>query len=197
MKEEFTAAGQRDFRQRYDESWGFYTVPTSNARILVLMSVGETFVDFRDQKGNKYTAYPDTGVTFDFIPVSKRLFIHDGRLLLQQRTPARMWARGINRQNTRMVNVAAQSGVRLDFDNITAAQEPEKYQHVGNIHLLSYLFGIVDDVVYIYDRPIGRWDDKTNRITLDEPLFVQELSDLVKKLQLHWSVSHDIKANAA
>lgn len=189
MKAEFTGLGSRDFRQRYNGSWGWYTVPESGKRMLVLMDlVSDHEARFRDQKNNRYMAYADTGVVFEFIPVTKRLFIHNSRLLLQTRVPAHMWSRGINLQNTQQLDVAANVPQAIGFDSIVSAMEPEGYKEVGNIKLLNNVFGIVGTFVYVYDKYIGEWNPNTNCITLKDNMFIQELTDLVRKLNKPWSV---------
>lgn len=190
MHEEFTGLGSRDFRQRYTGSYGWYTTP-GGKRVMVLMDViNDHEASFQDRQGNKYRANADTGVSFEFIPITKKLFIHDKRLLLITRTPARMWARGINTQNTAIRDVVKQSGVGLSFERIVATMEEERYQEDGEIKLLSNLFAIGDNVVYIYDKEIGEWSAKTQTIKLHDKLFYQEIVDLVKKLGKPWKVEN-------
>jgi hypothetical protein len=187
LKEEFTGFGAGDFRRRYNGSWGWYTIPSNKKRLLVLMElVNDDQARFSDQKGNQYVAFADQGVEFEFIPVSKKLFLYNGSMMLQSRIPAHMWSRGVNVQNTRYTNVYTGSSTRPSFDLIVAGLEPESYKEHAGMHLLNNVFGVVGRHVFVYDKLIGQLD--TNCISLNDNLFVQELSDLVKKLGLNWSV---------
>lgn len=189
MLEEFTGFGSRDFRSRYTNSYGYYTVPGSGKKVLVFMEVvDDREASFKDQKGNKYSANADTGVVFDFIPVRKKLFISEDELYLIERKPARQWARGINSANTRLSLVNRGAAIGLSFKRIVASLEPAQYQHVGAIRLLSDQFAICNGVVFIYDKAIGKWNQDTKTIALESRLFIQELQDLVSRLGKNWKV---------
>ncbi len=191
MLEEFTGLGARDFRQRYNHSYGYFTNPSTNKKILVYMSViNDRSAEFKDQRDNVYTANADAGVSFEFIPVKKRLFVCDNTIYLQERQPARMWARGINSQNTRITSVKTLAKVDLNFKRVVAAMEQERYVEVSEGMLLSNIFCILENRVYVYNQCIGKWDAEKQIIDLNDQMFYQELVDLVKKLEKPWKVQY-------
>lgn len=199
MLETFLSANSRDFRQRYAGSYGYYTVPESKKRVLVWMrEIGEDRVEFMDQDQTRYVAHADTGVEFEFLPIEKRLFCVDDMLCLAQRKPARQFARGVNTQNTQFKNLATWGEVRMTFDTVKAACLPvtvdvsqsmkELEEHKRSTVVLSNLFGVYGTNFFLYDGLIGEVDTAKKQIKVAEPMFRQEVLDLVERLSLPYMV---------
>ena len=204
MLETFTEAGSRDFRQRYSGSFGYYTVPESRKRILVQMeTINETIAGFRDARGAVYEARSDTGVEFEFIPVTKTLIIQNGALCYIRRRPARQWARGVNTANTQLTAVGGGGDMRLTFDAIIAAfaSDPPDYaldvlrleRKEVNAILLSPMFGVEGSVLYLYDMVIGSFMADRREIIVEELMFKQEVEDLVARLGLRYTITDKVE----
>ena len=191
MLESFQSRNAKDFRQRYNASWGYYTIEGSKKRILVQMiAVGEERADFIDEGGVAYHAWADQGVEFEFIPVQKKLFVHNDKLLFVRRNPSRMWSRGVNTQNTLISEVKYGSRVYLSFEVIRAAFEapPAEINREKPAYILSDAFGVQDNVLYVYNEKLGKIKGST--IKLDNNLFRQEILDLVFKHNLNLTVEN-------
>jgi hypothetical protein len=204
MLETFTEAGSRDFRQRYSGSFGYYTVPESRKRILVQMeTINETIAGFRDARNALYEARSDTGVEFEFIPVTKTLIIQNGVLAYIRRRPARQWARGVNTANTQLTAVLTGVEMRLTFDAIIAAfaSDPPDYslnvtaleRKEVNAILLSPRFGVEGSVLYLYDMVIGSFMADRREIIVEELMFKQEVEDLVAQLGLRYTITDKVE----
>lgn len=204
MLETFYSNTSRDFRQRYQGSFGYYTVPESKKRVLVYLDhVDETTTTFIDEHKTVYKANADTGVEFDFIPVSKKLFVIDDALFLIQRRPARMWQRGVSGQNTHVYQITDKGpynrGLTFkhvlaafaspDADVLTKLKEIEEKKRTTVA--LSNTFGVANGQFFVYDETIGTFNATTKEIKLNEPLFRQEVVDLVGRLGISYKVSHD------
>ncbi len=195
MREGFFTHNARDFRQRYNNSWGYFTTP-SNKKLLVLMNgIGDKQADFSDEDGVSFHALVDQGVEFEFIPVTKKLFVYNDTLYYIRRRPARMWARGVNNQNTMLNIVSAKEGVYTDqgltFAHIRAAFEKESFDplQIGKkAYTLSSTFGVSEDVLFVYNEKIGTVEGEN--ITLTTPIFRQEILDIIRKQGLTFKVAN-------
>lgn len=199
MLETFTTAGSRDFRQRYSGSFGYYTVPATQKRLLVQVNtVDESVAQFHDAKDAIYTARSDEGVEFEFIPIQKTLFVLENQLMYIRRKPARQWSRGVNNNNTQLTCVPTQRDRKLTFPAVVqafATDFPDGYTSVtklekgeANAVVLSRMFGVQDSVLYLYDAIVGAWAADTKEIIVEEPMFKQEVTDLVARLGINYKV---------
>ena len=182
--EEFTSGGSRDFRQRYLNVFGYF--PTGDSEVLVKVTeVDTTKTVFVDERGLSYTAYADKGVMFKFIPVTKRLFFHDGELCLVTRKPARQYQRGITYENTNMQTVFG-GNIDIDFDSIHSYSKSREYK--GNSHnmLLNNMLAIYADGLFLYNHNIGVITG--NKARVHNPLFKQEVSDALRDKGLNYEV---------
>jgi hypothetical protein len=193
MLDTFTLDNRRDFNQRYRGSYGWYTEKETQRKIFVLMrEVGEDRITFVDQAGNPYMANAGADVVFEFLPATKKLFVFGNDLLYIRRRPQRQWARGINIGNTRLCNVKTPDGdIALSFPRMVAAIAPQKHSvlelmaklSVGEIGVaaLSNQFGVIGTTLYLYDNAIGTINFPARQIVMSEPMFRQEVQDLMEK----------------
>lgn len=194
MLDTFTMATAGDFRQRYRHSYGYFTVPSDKRKVLVFIQQVDDTVTFVDEGSIKYYGQPDAGLEFEFIPVQKKLFMLGGELLLVSRRPARQWSRGVNTQNTAVQNITRRRGADLTFAMVKAAFEGKPVDALENLKMglpsftLSDLFGVVGADLYLYDNRIGTFLADAREIHLDEPLFKQEVADLVERNNLGYRV---------
>lgn len=202
MLETFESAHSRDFRQRYNNSFGFFTNDAKRKILVYMVAVGERDVSFQDEKGANYVAHADAGVEFEFIPIQKRLFVLKDRLMLIRRRPARQWARGINAQNTYVGPVdtssSFSSGVHLGFPEVKAATDTTPIDVLHSVRALeakkvnsitlSMMFGVQGTGLYLYDHKIGSFMVDSREIVIEEKMFKQEVEDLVVKHGLAYKV---------
>lgn len=200
MLDTFHSFNARDFQRRYSGSYGFFTVPETKKKVLVyLNNVNERTVEFVDANQIAYTAIADTGVEFEFIPITRKLFVYNDRLHYIRRKLAKQWARGVNTQNTALTIIGGRTQ-SLSFGNINAAFFDKKADVLQTCNLLeqkkaecvalSDTFGVVDSTLYVYDDVIGSFMADRREILLEDDLFRQEVLDLVARLGLPYKVSH-------
>lgn len=191
MKDSLTSSNYRDFRQRYEGTYGNFAPEGKPPLMVMLQSVEESRVNFVDSKGAKYHVNADAGIPFEFYPVDRRLAnTAKGTVLYSSRRPARQWSRGVCDQNTTIMNLISQRGVNVSFDTLEVLYHPNKNY---NAVLQDYINGaregvaiddkfcIIREVVQLYDKPIGVVD-RTNVFTAKiHPMFKQEFTDTVKR----------------
>jgi hypothetical protein len=190
MLEKFQSANSRDFRQRYEGTFGYFTNPVTKSKKLVkLTGVGDTSVSFTDKEGVKYEAVADRDLEFEFIPLERKLFLSGGHLMYVERKPARQWSRGVCDNNTRITNLSTNIPVAVNFDRIQRSMEPvpdlyTQMQKIKNKSAKSVLFnsflGVHNDTLFLYGQAIGEADLETKTLKIREPLFLQEVLDSVR-----------------
>lgn len=192
--EEFTSGGARDFRQRYLGVWGYYPTPSGEKLLVYMSQINERETKFNDAIGIEYTAKADQGVFFQFIPIEKRLFVYDNMLVLAERRPARQYSRGVSEANTLFREITYSDTVLITAKTIVAYANPV-YDVVidpsKTVQLLSPMFGIKHGRIFLYDRGIGsvRYDANLKlQLRVDEPLFYQELVDVVRERKINVEV---------
>lgn len=177
--EEFTSNGWRDFSQRYLGVFGYF-----KDMLVQVSDVTEDTTSFINVNNIKYYANADTGVVFKFIPVTKKLFFFDGKLLLAQRVPARQYKRGIYQQNTSVRGVPYGEQYEVSFEMLEAYNNNKIAN--SNVHILNDMFALYGSSIYLYNQRIGGVIDDT--IYLDTPLFRQEVVDALRANNLPMGV---------
>jgi hypothetical protein len=193
MKEEVTRQGSRDFRQRYEGTYGFYTTEEGSKLLVVIDSVNEEEVKFRDSKRLSYTALSDRGLSFEFLSPVKRLFAIGDMVYLIERRPARQFQRGVSANNTRIYKLDTMAPVPINFNNLAAAFDEDtevryKLQLVRmekglrKTLLLSDMLAFVNGSVYLYKDVIGRLDLANKKVVLSKNMgmFRQEVLDAIR-----------------
>ena len=192
--EEFTSGGARDFRQRYLGVWGYYPTPSGEKLLVYMSNINERETRFVDAQGIEYTAKVDQGVFFQFIPIEKRLFTYDNMLVLAARIPARQYSRGMSDANTSFREVRYSDYIPVSAKTINAYANPVYDVVIDSgktVQLLSPMFGIHLCSVFLYDRRIGSVQYDKNlklHIRVEEPLFYQELVDVVRERKINIEV---------
>ncbi len=187
--EEFTSNGARDFRQRYQGTYGYFTTD-SGKRILVFMaSVDEYKTTFVDAAGVEYTAIADKGICFEFIPLEKRLFIFEDGLCLASRRPARQWQRGICAANSRMDELSYMIGHDITFKSVKAYDTRVFANSMENLGrqpiLINKMMGVSKNLgLYLYNTKIGEVVSSGNKILIRNKAFLQEVIDSTKHLNI-------------
>lgn len=200
MLDSLTSYNSRDFRQRYRGVYGWFTPPSTKRRILVkVVEVDEYQVIFEDEHRASYNAIANTGVQFEFIPISKKLFRCNKTIYCAERVPARQWTRGVAGANTRITNVVSGGAGPVSFAIVKAAfvdtADLNKKAEItdfleGSISglLLNEMFCLAEKGVYLYSTLIGTYDLDKHTILLDDGTFRQELVDAVNELNLPFIV---------
>lgn len=187
MKDTLTSQNFQDFRQRYRGTFGLYS-PSEDRKILVrLTEVDSDQVIFEDARGGSYNVRANSGIPFDFFSVERQLYNNNGAVLYVHRKPARQWQRGISDANTTITNLVTGSNVSVNFLNIQSLFDASsKYRTAveqlvaGKVKnaALSKRFAVVEGKLYMFDTPIGRYE---NGVATVEELYSQEFTDLVKR----------------
>lgn len=187
MKAEFLSDGWRDFHQRYRNTFGWFERKDGHPVLVKLTHIGEVSLEFTDESGFKYSAFADKGNFFTFLPVTKGCYLYDNKVVTVERIPARQWRRGICEDNTAISDILG-NYYPIDFQVIKAIftgqnVSVEQYKEAKKLPvLLNNQFHIEEMGMYLYNRRIGDFGGDT--IILNEPLFKQELEDLMKQHQL-------------
>jgi hypothetical protein len=187
----YNAENLRDFGPRYTETYGFLHVNGDPRKLVFISDNTEREVYFRITDGGmQYHALRDSGVQFEFIPVTHGFFRGaSGNTYLLTRIPARHWKRGISHNNTTIAQLKpggfVRTGVSMPtltdiFVNGKGYSFPIDSEAVTP---LSKHFAICSGDVYFYNTQIGTYDTKGGVITLDGKSQVQqELTDVIRRL---------------
>lgn len=197
MIDSLTRQNAGDFRQRYNGTFGYYTInegPRKGNKILVrLTDVNDSQVTFIDSRGSEYYVYADSGIPFEFLPLEKRVAnTAKGNVIYGCRVPARQWSRGVSERNTSIINLQSRMAVSVNFVNLealysaednypTAFSEFVKGSRKGAA--LDKKFSIIKNPdetinVKLFNSDIGVFSDGVAKII---PLFKQEFSDMVSR----------------
>lgn len=189
MREEYKANEWRDFKQRYEGTYGWYETDSGKKVLVLLTEVTDKELRFIDKSENSYTAIPDKGNTFQFLPIERGVHNITGDIIYCERIPARQWRRGLHISNTRMTSLLSNKHRAPDFGILEQIFEQKDdsllraFQKNGTgSAALNSTFSIVGKAVKCYSINIGTF--LKGKITLDNPLFHQEICDVVRDLQL-------------
>ena len=179
---EYTSHWARDFRQRYEGTYGWYTTSEGKEVLVNIQTVNTEKCVFVDIDGINYYAKADTGISFKFIPVNRKVFLFEGDVVSAARIPARQWQRGICHTNTEMRRIRNKGRIDVCFATLVAYLTPPpaitSLYDVGCIDSRFCLPG--SKSIYIYDNKIGRVKDEET-VVLDDDLFMQELIDCFRE----------------
>jgi hypothetical protein len=193
MIEEYKSSSWHDFRQRYQNTYGWYQSDSGKRVLVRVEKVAESSLSFIDREDNVYTALPDKGNQFQFIPVEKGLHNTENGVVMCERKTARQFQRGLCAANTVLKNLSLNGSIAVEFSSV------ENIFHNGvNDYLsrfkknpkmdvaLNDTFGIVNGTIMLYNLRIGTFTD--SKLLLNTNLFAQEVQDLVQKLELPFIV---------
>lgn len=197
MREEYQSRSSRDFRQRYEGTYGMFTHPETKKKTLVyLTSVRDETLTFQDKAATQFTAKADVGVEFEFIPVSKKIFKQGKDLLFIRRRPQRQFQRGLSNGNASITNLL--TGRELDFsfarvEALYSAEIPDVHKQLKELAagetscaIFSDMFGITGNTLWLYNIRIGTFEG--GRAVLNDATFRQELVDCFMSHSLPYSV---------
>lgn len=196
-KQQFTSKNAADFKQRYEDTFGFFTKPgTSDKKIVKFLQVNEDLVMFEDKRGVSYTVYPDSDIEFEFMSPVKKLFTVGDIVFLIQRRPARQYQRGISENNTQIINLVTGGHSSPTFARLEAAIEKQPEPKLFEQEYLlerrrtlqfSNIFAAVDGLFYLYGTCIGKVTGKT--ISLNDNIYIQEVKDMIRDTGVNFEVT--------
>jgi hypothetical protein len=101
MFEKFLRANSQDFRQRYENTFGYFRDEKGHRTLTQLMAVGEDVCIFTDVRGMEYRLNADSerDIGFEFIPPKSGYFNIEGGAILVQRVAAHQFQRGVSSRN--------------------------------------------------------------------------------------------------
>lgn len=207
MFEKFLHADSGDFRQRYEGTYGFFSDHKTGKRLLVHLERVDLEdsprkVVFRDRRGVDFSIKADVQdeIGFEFLPPKSAFYNTMNGVYYVERVAARQFRRGIcdNNCNVYILNERGFRRSGVNFDTLSAIFErPIEIQaaierfKTGALPALalSPFMAILDGTLYMYKEPIGTLQENT--ITLKEGgmLFITELQDALKTLQLNYQVA--------
>jgi len=196
MIEEFKNHGWKDFQQRYTGTFGWFK-KEDGSQVLVNVGVcdGTTLV-FNDASKMPYYAKADSGNEFTFIPTVKGAYQYKDTVLVVLRIPARQYKRGICRENTQLYDLVRRTNLTPGFETLAAIFGPKDNSVLlqwckdrNGVVCLDGVFSIVNDVVYIYNEPIGAYIMGKKMVTLHNDIFRQELVDVFTRLKVDVGVA--------
>lgn len=206
MFEKFTQANARDFRQRYEGTYGFFRKEDKSRVLTRLDSISDSVCIFSDARGVEFRLNADAekDIGFEFLPPKSCWYnSSDGNVYLVSRAAARQFQRGISPKNTviyKLVNNTIMP-MRIDFANLEAvyskavapAASVERLNK-GNPFAISKQFALSKQLVFLYETPVGTFTNDAERnhfvIKLDEPaLWRTEITDALRALHKTVEVS--------
>jgi len=196
MKDSLTSSNYRDFRQRYEGVFGFFSPEGKKPLLVCLLSVEETKVNFMDVLGVSYHVNVNSGIPFDFLPIERKVVnIANDDILYACRKPARQWQRGVCAANTSIVSLCVPNRRLGVMFNLVAAVWNTSVPYAIAIQeflagmrknvALDNRFSIIGERVYLYNTPIGSYESATLKVI---SLFKQEISDTIVRNNLKFKV---------
>lgn len=200
MLDSLTSANHTDFRQRYENTFGWF-LPKDASKIFVhVANVGDRGVVFKDSKNREFTIFRDSGLNFEFIQVSRGWFNGPNETYYLARHPARQFHRGISGNNTAvyhlhkgiLMNIGCSMKVLSDvFENSVSLQKAvEEFIAKGRASLAisPHFCCTMDGNFFFNDRVVGRFNENT--IHLDENTIRQEVGDVLRRNNLPIQLIH-------
>lgn len=198
MLASFESKTWRDFSQRYHNTFGWYHTDSGGKILVKVTLVDESIVKFTDKRGITFSAIPDKGNVFEFIPLERAVHnLDDGDVVLSERVPARQWKRGVCRENTSLYSLV--SSKRMDFNFDLVEQLYSARPHLSYVDefmdgkrtsvAINPVFSFVNDSVYVYDRRVGTVKPKTSQIVMEDSTYLQEVRDLMRDSFLNFTVT--------
>lgn len=192
MREEFTRNGAGDFSRRYQGTYGYFLSGEGKKVMVQVDQVGEEQVHFTDKNKNPYTANADRGNVFEFIPVERGLYDCAADMIYVDRRPARQWKRGICNENTYLYSFSSGDNVSVVFNRLEAVFGGDKSNNLQDWLnkkrtgvAFNRQFGVWNGLLYLYNRVIGKIVKDVFKV---DPIFVQEMKDIVRDLELKFKV---------
>lgn len=197
MKDSLTRHNSRDFRQRYEGTYGFYHTMSGLKLLVYVSSVTERQATFRDLQGKEYFTYADSGETFEFIPVNRGYYNGVKDTYFLARVPARQWQRGISSGNTMgsvfYKGALCASDLNFEFlykalvETTTNTEAWAQYLNKQREAIaLSRHFAITRNQFYFYHNPVGQIEG--TKIILKTPSIQQEVNDVVRRNKFNFTV---------
>lgn len=197
MRDSLTGSTAADFRQRYENTYGYYLGEEDKKILVHVTKVTQREMAFKSLSG-EFVCFANKDVQFEFLPVQRGFVDSSLGLFYFSRHPARQWQRGMSDGNTKLYKSSnGWATASLTLETLTellhyplacadsvAAYFEKKQQHAA----LSKHFAIIKGLVYFYEVSVGEIDKK-HQITLNNTLVLQELSDLLRKNYSHTLLS--------
>lgn len=202
-----TRANQADFKQRYTSAYGWFINDQGKKILVYLNGFRNGLLMFTDKDGVGYNTPMDSGVNFEFIPVTKGWFPTSMGAVFMTRIPARQYCRAINSTNTAMFkenkNKVTQIELNADilddvFGSTPTIQEMFAAFDSGenNWFVLSRHFLVTTKNFYFNSEVVGtvkKIKGGFYEIVLDTTLVIQEVRDQINRnnLENNFKVSFD------
>lgn len=204
MLEKFFSNTARDYHQRYEGTYGFFT-SDSNVRKLVRLARVVTdddrpFIDFVDDTGASYRLLADSDRGFEFIPPKSAWYNTSGGAAYVQRMAQRQWTRGVSRRNTQIfsLNGGELRPVPVDFPYLTEIYAVDTKTDVNTLRKSGLSFALTADiavdpktkVLYVLNQPIGQFTETKGDVNIfnvkleDKSLWQTEILDAFKRNNL-------------
>lgn len=169
----------RDFSQRYSKTYCYF-----GDQLVFINRINVDSVEFSSLAGSKFVAMRDSGVGWKFTQISRGWYNGKDGAYLLSRMPYRQWKRGISTENTLMQRLYGDSleAAQMDFVSLADCLKDIKAKEGA----LSREFAVSPTKVFLYDQLIGVRQD--TQLILDNDLFVQELSDVIRRNNLSYTV---------
>jgi hypothetical protein len=197
MFEKFLSTNSRDFRQRYEGTWGFYRDEKKKRMLAQLVSITENVCNFVDSRGVQYRLNIDAekDIGFEFLPPRSGYFNTDKGAFLVQRVAARQFQRGISERNVTVAVLISGGHLnqRVDFTTLGKVYENtvpykdarEAFEKKATPSwALSPQFALDGGgLVWVLAERIGKYTQKDSNyiFTLDDPsLWRTEIADAGK-----------------
>lgn len=195
MFDTFNSENRADWSARYAGTFGVLhrdeAKGINNTEIVRIVEVQDTKVLFENVAGLMLSAYLDSGIKFEFIPLRTGWVTDKTHWpFFIRRVPARQWKRGICFENT-FIGKLYDSGVvqqHANFDLVAAilldkSNFKESYQRFkdkkSKCCALNKFFALNSDSVFFLNKRVGSHDGST--LKLYDPMCQQELQDCISR----------------
>jgi hypothetical protein len=200
MFEKFLSVHAADFRQRYEGTFGFYTVDGKRKFLALLESIDldRHVVYFRDEKGVSYSVNADASrdIGFEFLPPASAFYNTEKGIFFMERVASRQFKRGVSSANMKafLIKDNGFNQASISFPSLVPVYEQEVpllrvakdfKENKTYVMAISPNFLLCPVGLYVFKELIGNYNYK-NKLTLSPKgnQFATEVKDALRSCGL-------------
>jgi hypothetical protein len=195
MFEKFLSASSADFRQRYEGTYGFYTVEGQRKFLARLDCIDpeRRVAYFVDSNEVSYNINADTAreIGFEFLPPESAFYNTSDGVFFMERVASRQFKRGACSSNMRayLIGQRGFNQVEINFNSLIPVYQkvisyPKAAESLAKTGILALSPNLMlsPKGVFVFREMIGTYSGGTNEILVDQKgaMFITELKDALR-----------------
>lgn len=191
MFDSLTSTNGRDFDQRYRNTYGFLHKDGAK-KLIFITKIDSGRVFFTTADGESWWAQSDQQVMFEFLPLDRGFHNTENGLFFVTRVPARMWQRGIARNNTSVYQFKTRNWQQVEpsFESLSSIfekpTEPDKA--LSRPTAISKYFAMSRGTVFLFSEAVGSYTKSKISLKPQAAIIEQELNDSLRRANFEMPV---------